>query len=666
VIARLWPRWPCGAEWRRWLGAALLRALPLIIAALALGAVVARDALAAARQVQTAEQQVGGLLQGDLGPATRGRVQAAGHTLDEASGRLQRDRLLLSPATPLLRLLGWVPLVGQPLAEAPDLIAAGAEVASGGARLAHGLAPLLAETNAPPDAATPPAQRLVAALDAGAPALRHGDKDLQAALARRARLHPEVYRGPFHGLRSQLAAFDASVPGVARQARALALLPAAATALLGFDGPRTYLVLGQDSAELRPTGGFIGSAGLITLERGRLAFQEYRSSYDFDAPNAAPLPAPAPLQQYLGTPVWSLRDANWSPDFPASARQVLAFLQRDLGITPDGVLAFDNDAVSALLAALGPLPVAGFAQPLTAQDWFDQTTQALITAPGSLLSQLQNANAAKGTGLSAVLKAVLASVNSAAGEQQTRALQALRVSARAGDLLLYTPEPPAAAWVQSAGAGGALTPPPAGDVLGAFDANLGYTKIGPYIHRSLQYEVWLGEDGRAQRAQLQLTYSNTATPAQVADPAKRLLGARWLPREGRFEAAPGLFGDYLRVLLPPGSALSSAGGLPDAPRVAQEAGYTSLAQFIPLGPQETQTLTFDLKPGFAPPAPDEYRLTLLKQPGVGQQSVRVSVHLPPGRTAQAVSASGVVQGQTVVWSLDLAGASTFELRLGGR
>jgi hypothetical protein len=47
----------------------------------------------------------------------------------------------------------------------------------------------------------------------------------------------------------------------------LAQMPAAARAVLGMEGPRTYAVLGQNSAELRPTGGFIGSLGLVTLKR---------------------------------------------------------------------------------------------------------------------------------------------------------------------------------------------------------------------------------------------------------------------------------------------------------------------------------------------------------------------------------------------------------------
>ena len=40
-------------------------------------------------------------------------------------------------------------------------------------------------------------------------------------------------------------------------------------AILGWDGPRRYLVLTQDPAELRPSGGLIGSYAIIAFDRGR-------------------------------------------------------------------------------------------------------------------------------------------------------------------------------------------------------------------------------------------------------------------------------------------------------------------------------------------------------------------------------------------------------------
>src|SRR5205814_2502742 len=124
--------------------------------------------------------------------------------------------------------------------------------------------------------------------------------------------------------------------------RIYALVPAAQFAL-GLDRPRTYLLLGENDRELRATGGFIGTAGTLTIDRGQVSSFDYGSSYSFDDQVAAP-PPPRPLQRYLGISRWYLRDSNWWPDFPSSAEQALEAWRRAGRPDPDSVLAFDTVA----------------------------------------------------------------------------------------------------------------------------------------------------------------------------------------------------------------------------------------------------------------------------------------------------------------------------------
>ena len=56
-------------------------------------------------------------------------------------------------------------------------------------------------------------------------------------------------------------------------------------AILGWDGPRRYLVLTQDPAELRPSGGLIGSYGLITFDRGRIIERTFKNVSPLDSRN---------------------------------------------------------------------------------------------------------------------------------------------------------------------------------------------------------------------------------------------------------------------------------------------------------------------------------------------------------------------------------------------
>ncbi len=60
-------------------------------------------------------------------------------------------------------------------------------------------------------------------------------------------------------------------------------------AILGWDGPRRYLVLTQDPAELRPSGGFIGSYGIIAFDKGRITERRFQNVSPLDCDERLPV-----------------------------------------------------------------------------------------------------------------------------------------------------------------------------------------------------------------------------------------------------------------------------------------------------------------------------------------------------------------------------------------
>ena len=56
-------------------------------------------------------------------------------------------------------------------------------------------------------------------------------------------------------------------------------LSARLPSMLGWDGARRYLVLTQDPAELRPTGGFLGSYGIVTFDRGHVTDRNFHDVF---------------------------------------------------------------------------------------------------------------------------------------------------------------------------------------------------------------------------------------------------------------------------------------------------------------------------------------------------------------------------------------------------
>jgi len=128
-------------------------------------------------------------------------------------------------------------------------------------------------------------------------------------------------------------------------------------AMLGGDGPRTYLVLALNTAELRAAGGIVGTVVAVQVDDGAVTMTDRRTTVDLP-----PLDEPVvPLtEEELGA--WGNRLGRWvqnsvlTPDFPRTAELVAARWARDVGGTVDGVVATDTVAVGGLVAATGPLP----------------------------------------------------------------------------------------------------------------------------------------------------------------------------------------------------------------------------------------------------------------------------------------------------------------------
>ncbi|GIF03795.1 DUF4012 domain-containing protein [Actinoplanes siamensis] len=139
-------------------------------------------------------------------------------------------------------------------------------------------------------------------------------------------------------------------------ARTAALLPG----LLGDSGPRTYLVLFQNLAEVRATGGMPGAFVVVRADHGRIRIADQGSATGL-RPFARPvLPLSASDRQlWTDKPAVYPADVNLTPHFPTVARLAREMYRRRSGTTVDGVFATDPVALSYLLGALGPVPVPG-------------------------------------------------------------------------------------------------------------------------------------------------------------------------------------------------------------------------------------------------------------------------------------------------------------------
>ncbi|MFI7071579.1 DUF4012 domain-containing protein [Micromonospora sediminicola] len=151
-------------------------------------------------------------------------------------------------------------------------------------------------------------------------------------------------------LRSELEQLGELTSAADRGAR---LLPP----LLGAGGPRTYLLVSQNPAELRSTGGMFGAYAVLRAEGGRIRMVTQGSSSQlgrFDPPLQVD---PEMRRLWSDLPGMYPADVNLSPDFPSAAEAYREMVRRRTGTTVDGVLAVDPVVLSYLLGVIGPVTV---------------------------------------------------------------------------------------------------------------------------------------------------------------------------------------------------------------------------------------------------------------------------------------------------------------------
>jgi len=562
------------------------------------------------------------------------------------------------PALPLAARLAPRPYAGDLAASGPLLDAAVSLGAAGEAACAA-----LTVLSAPPEPGLSAPEAAVSRLAAARPSLAAARAEIDRANA----------------LLGQIDAAALSPTAGARVSQVRALLPLARDGvdlamalpgLLGADGRRVYLVVAQNPDELRPTGGFISAAGLLTIEGGRIVSLDLEDSALVDDFAGGPYPlAPEPMRRYMVAPamapgIWAFRDANWSPDFPTSARAMLDLYRRGKGAAPDGVVAFTPETIRLLLAALGPVAVEASSEPVSAQnlDTYIHTVWSEASAQGR--------GAERKESLSRLAEALLMRLRERPDLSLTLVERALQLALDQRDLAMYLPGSPAADLLASRGWDGALHTGD-GDFLMVASANVGYNKVGPHIEQRLTYAVDLS-DPTAPRGAVTVTDINSS----AGEP-----GCRPLERVGlRYEdLVVGCYWSYVRVYVAGAASLIEyrvpeipdswmLNGNGDHGRIYSEPGEAGTHVFgalvvVPRQSEHRLTFRYDLAPSavIRQGGQYRYRLRIRRQPGLRQRA-SIQVLLPPGASLDWSSQPALPKGgQVFAFELPLATDASLEL-----
>lgn len=132
------------------------------------------------------------------------------------------------------------------------------------------------------------------------------------------------------------------------------LLPA----MMGSETPRNYLLLIQNSAEIRATGGISGALTVLSAKEGKIELAAQGSASELGAFVPA-LKVDAVQEAIYTNRLGSyMQNVNMTPDFPTAAATAQAmWQQRNPGDAIDGVITIDPSALALVLEATGPVDV---------------------------------------------------------------------------------------------------------------------------------------------------------------------------------------------------------------------------------------------------------------------------------------------------------------------
>ncbi|MFI2369184.1 DUF4012 domain-containing protein [Streptomyces sp. NPDC018833] len=339
---------PAGPSLRRRaayvIGAATLLCLAGVGWIVVTGLIARSELLATQRSLETLRQSVSGSAANaapKAGPQRSADPKAAMRSAAEHAARAHS--LTTGPAW---YAAAQVPIIGRPLTTVRG-------VTHAADRLTHDvLPPVVGMAAGGGDSRDGGIQAMLTRLDKTAP-------DFERAAQVAADMRDEAHGLPAtpwvgaadHARIQMVRQLDRLAPTLTDAAVAARVVPP----MLGADSPRRYLVVFQNTAEARGTGGLPGAFAVLTVEQGQPRFETFGTDTMLaEAEPSIDLGAEYTAQYARMDPTGTWANSNISPHFPHAARIWSAAWHDHSGERVDGVIALDPSGLARLLRATGP------------------------------------------------------------------------------------------------------------------------------------------------------------------------------------------------------------------------------------------------------------------------------------------------------------------------
>src|SRR3989344_1004789 len=295
---------------------------------------------------------------------------------------------------------------------------------------------------------------------------------------------------------------------------------------------KDYLVLFQNNMEIRPTGGFIGSYGILSFDKGKLSDFSIHDVYDADGQLKGHIEPPYPIRRYLPSVHWYLRDSNFDIDFPKAASDSAFLFFEETGKKVDAVIGVDVSFIKNLISVLGPIKVADYNETINSENFFKVTESHV--EKNSFPSSAQ-----KKDFLNSLFKALQNNISQRKNLPYFSLFKSVSDSIEEKHIIFAFSNPniqnisivngwSSSLWEEREEKEGTIN-----DFIGINEANLGVNKANAFIGRSVSLNTQIQSDGIV-KSDLSLDFRNESDSWPGGD-----------------------YKTYLRIILPQGISLSS-------------------------------------------------------------------------------------------------------------
>jgi len=472
----------------------------------------------------------------------------------------------------------------------------------------------------------------------------HGIKaNIDLSIDSLSRINPN---GIFFPVKDQLGLLKENIEEVSSLMNKILPISEMLPKLAGYPSPANYLIVLQNSDELRPTGGFIGTYGILQMDSGEIERLDTHDIYHLDMPvkdkvNVAP---PEPIKKYL-VDKWYMRDSNWSPDWSESAQKINWFydLENSKFPKPDinnfvGVIGITPEFVTDLLSFIGPLEVNG--ETYTKDNFVDLLQYKVEKGYVHLGVPSWHRKEEVGDILAKLKKELLGMPT----DKLSEIVNLVDNNLARKNILFYFNDLAIQEVAKNSNFAGEIKQTDS-DFVMVVDANMGAYKTDAVMGKSIEYSLDQGINGLF--AKLKINYSH----------------------RGSFDWKTTRYRSYTRIYVPRGSQLiKSWGGDKEQVDVYDEGDKTVFAGFISIEPGKINNIYLEYKLpdriNIQAIAQKEYSLYFQKQAGAKIEELKLSLNFD--NIIKSYKPTGFFvdnkEGEKIKWSADLETDREFKVK----